>query len=400
LALNTADGFQRALPRFEAAAAAPSLRLESYLGLARAYAGLSNHQRASDCYAAAAEAAGNDAARAAQAHEGRAMALLAMNSGDARVLNTAISELQAANRAPNDTAERYFALGRAYTTAGQTANAVQAYRDGLAKGTANNTAKAAAGSALARLMLDGGQQTEALSVLQDALRNDPTSLQANAMAGRLYMDAGRTGDAQTAFSMVISPNATTGTASQQDIALARADAYYYLSVITTQGSPSSGQLDQAIDYAQRAGFAPQYRLQECLARIMRGGEAISASNARACDEAGSTADGYLIRGMLAVRRSQAFGGLRNPDEVRAWRRYIGEAETAFDDGQDVVAANAPPVQWPGYSGTIVLGAALEYGESYLLPRCRNESPSPRSASVMDAGRLFERYRVNGCGTGT
>jgi tetratricopeptide (TPR) repeat protein len=391
-----------AIRGYETAAAAENLRLRAYSGLGEAYLGQANYQRASDCYVAAASQAERDGAptQRANAHEGRAKALSALNSADARVRAAVVSELQSAIRY-GDTAERQFALGGAYASDFQTENAIAAYRAGLARGTTDRSVEAAAGAALGKLLLDSNRSTEALPVLEAALLDNPNSLEVNAMIGRLYFARAGSGDmdaARTAFTRVISPSATTAGGSTQETALARAEAYYHLSVIATQGSPTPAGLEEAIRNADSAGAEPRYRRQACLARIMRGGEWVMGdANARACDF-GTTPEGYLFRGVFQVRWAQQIEATNvNARRAAEWREHVSAAESAFSNGLRAATDRSATIALPGQPGDVRIGDLLEYGSSVIARGCLGLSQLAVDSQVEASGRsFFARYNANNC----
>jgi hypothetical protein len=425
LAAMTSAGYERAIDRYRAAGADPAQALRAYTGLGEAYLGLGragtgsqsdNYRNASACFGRAAAAASGGAAKAT-AHEGRAEALLALHTlgvaprqGETDFLDAAILDYDAAVKA-QETAARRFALGQAYLTDNRRGDAAREFERGVELAPAGRE-RAEALVLLADIVGAGTppaseDDDRALQALRQAVTADATYLSARAKLGERYFERSNYDSARTELNQVI-------TSTGQIDPSARADAYYYMSVMASLSGTNASSLQSAIDWAEEAvrvgGGVPRYRRQACLAHIVRGrptsGDnplttlATNLSNQCTGD---ISPEGRLLSGMSYLRLAQYPNSAGNSSQALTRFR---SARTEFEQGLAAAPtggrAESRYVDWPGQRA-ISVRDLLEFGTRVIVEQCVNIEPNratfPLETSGIgmgDIGTFYTAYRVFAC----
>lgn len=395
---------------------------------------------AAQAYSDAAATAGADNAARAKAHYDLGQtrlewaAMLAQTQAPAdqaqaqALRRQAVGAFEEAIRIAPDTVAYRDALGAAYAGTGDFLEAARTYMQAMSlmlqqpawlPPAEGNTAGAAefraALSALApadrqtvapRLMswadaVERGGHTETgrvMDLLAAAEIADGGSAEASLRLGKLYLAAGRRTDAVRKLESVLSStNAGDGTA-RPGMNAVRAEALYLLSRSEITGSSrqmSERGLNRAKEAASLQGSNRTYAGHACLAHILAERKFVTASGIDIWCAGINGAEGYLLKGMLDLRRAR---------EDAAARRYLNDAAQAkFSEGRRDLAqmpenAPQPRLDWAvNPDGAPSLNALLQYGIAIAVTcnGARSEVALP-AADAQRANAFFSDHRVGPC----
>jgi hypothetical protein len=321
-----------------------------------------------------------------------------------------LAEYQAAIAA-DGSSSRHFALANAYRSLGQLDAADAAYTAGLGAGaTGSARASALAAQAEIRSQLPGRYTpAQVLASLEEAAAADPNLPQVNLSRGSIYLAQGDLGRARTAFESVRASGAVAAGPGQAN---PTAEAYYYLSVIDTLGSPSAAQLASAVSNAEAAvrngGADARYRQQGCLALIARGQVVVEGDDAEAyqraltewCNVATGTPEGLLLRGMSSLRLAQYSA---SAGATTAHRDRLVSARTDFGAALTMAQGMPESARWLRFTGRPQLWArdVQDYG-ARTIEVCFGVPPDPNDpyrterSERADVEAFYRDYKLNVC----
>ncbi len=184
-----------------------------------------------------------------------------------------------------------------------------------------------------------------------------------------------------------------------------AEAYYYLSVLDTLGSPSARALASAVSNAEAAvragGGDGRYRRQACVAHIMRGedpaeGVDLNSDLGEWCTGNASTPEGLLLRAMSSLRLAQY---AQNAGNERSWEQHLRSARSDFQQGAGLAPSSAR-LDWPGRPA-LSMKDLLRFGDAVIYEGCSRRIPqtpdfTPEASSVADLAAFYRSYRVFAC----
>lgn len=373
-------------------------------------------------YASAAQA--SSGARRADSLAHRADALLALSRAGATSCagtqefrsaadfqTKALAEYQAAITAEGSPA-RHFALASAYRSVGRLDDADAAYTAGLNAG-ASGSERAAALAAQAEVWTGLPLKytpEQVRAKLEEASAAGSNSPQVNLALGQAYLRQGDTGSARSAFERARSAG---GTAAAPGQANPTAEAYYYLSVLDTLGSPSQESLNSAvrnIDAAiQNGGRTASYQRQACFAYIARGVDS-SVENpvtvytdavTNNCPTAGSgSAEDALLHGLSQLRLAQYAATAGN--EPR-WRERLTNARSDFARARQAAEALPESSRWVQLPGrpNLWIWDLQNYGDRLInvclrVPVAEGDVFTPQRTARGDIEGFYRDYRLNLC----
>jgi tetratricopeptide (TPR) repeat protein len=373
--------YDNAIQRLEGAASAADLKLKAFDLLGQTYlqraertersARVPDLRLAQACFAEAAKAAGGESEAAEHYGQGKAYLRLNEALGAGAVgwkkppLNSAIDELETATASSSAQAVWFFELGHAHVARAATVSGA-ARSDELRKADAAFTAgldpsrppppEAERGRALvAESSVKGelGGSGDALPMLEQALKIAPSVQTAN-QAGLAYLERGDQKAALNAFRIATTAPEASGGAG--GATLARASAYYNLSVLETVYG--LGDIKNAVDDADKGGASPDRRRMACLARIKRAsaeqGDLTADNVCLAEGTAVSPSEAQLLKGMYYMRRAMRLYDRSEASGLSNSNKAFGVAEAAFQDGADNFPESSKqlPLGWPGSQGTL------------------------------------------------
>ncbi|MGD2132288.1 MAG: hypothetical protein PVI23_05805 [Maricaulaceae bacterium] len=417
------ESYRTAIEYLEGAVRADQSNADARIGLGDAYFGLAhasdlgradNYRHASDAYEAAASLARNQRSVdvEASARSSRARAQMALHelgtpvgASETAFLAAAISEYERA-AALEPTAERYFDLADAYIEADRPTEADQAFTSGLGLAPdAEARAAALVAQAGVRETLGYPPQT-VLGMLEEAMTAAPASAEVRVGLGKAYFGQSRFDQAAEQFRWVTDNLGAIDEDARAGESEARAEAYYYLSVIGLLGAPDVAAVDAAIANARAAdrigGGQFRYRRQVCLAHIMRGGASVSEGDIAEWCRGNDTPEGQLLSGMAHLRRAQHVSNVQYAANREAWLDQLRAARSDFTRGLDLasgLSGQARMLDWPDISEPLPTADLLEFGRAVIIEGCSNPLAEPdfQSEAPMEAvAGFFRRYRVFAC----
>ena len=227
---------------------------------------------------------------------------------------------------------------------------------------------------------------------------DGGSADASLRLGKLYLAAGRQADAVRKLEAVLAGSDGGNGAARPGMSAARAEALYLLSRSEITG-PSRQMSERGLNRAKEAaslqGGNRTYAGHACLAHILAERKFVTASGIDIWCAGINGAEGYLLKGMLDLRRAR---------EDAAARRYLNDAAQAkFSEGRRDLAQlpeNAPQTRldWAvNPDGAPSLNALLQYGIAIAVTcnGARSEVALP-PADAQRANAFFSDHRVGPC----
>ena len=351
---TSASDTAQAIRYFNIARGADAANTDAVLGLAHLYRRLGTGtsdvaqlQQAEAAYTDALSSASSDAQKAS-AYSGRG----ATRDQLATLLNTsregAIADYEAASQLANSSGT-FIVLASACKDRSDWSCADSNYTKGIAALRAENAAPASIANALiaqaeVRAAMPSFGAADVRALLQQAANTAPGSATAVSALAQHDMENGNWAGAETGFKRLVSMD-TTGSGVSKSMA--------YAQLGQLAASRPGGSLDQAIKYADEAvkldSANAKFRREACLARILRGGSAVTAAeNASAC-ALGGTADAALIRAMFEMRKAQ-YAGANGAAQIRRSARdqidlALGMAQPGqMSDFNWPATSSLPPVK--------------------------------------------------------
>ena len=235
-----------------------------------------------------------------------------------------------------------------------------------------------------------------LAMLEEAMNAAPDSAAVRVGLGEAYFNQSRLAQAEEQFRWVVDHPGAAG-ASRPGGTSPRAEAFYYLSVINTLGSPSAGQLNAAVADAREAdrigGGAFRYRRQACLAHIMRGGDSVTDGDVAEWCQGNDTPEGRLLSGMAHLRIAQHVPNVQYTDNRERWLDELRAARSEFTRGASLVAGLSPQervLQWPGMPAPLPVADLLAFGGSVIIAGCSDPLAEPDFASEASTESIAAR----------
>lgn len=413
---------QQALQAGESAYEANSSLGAIYLRQADASADRTgNLCNAQGSFAAAAQAASG--AQRAEALSQRAGALLSLSRAGAMgcpgsqefrsaadFQTRALSEYQAAIAADGAPA-RHFALADAQRAVGQLDAADATYTAGLNAGASGaERAAALAAQAGVRAQLPGKYTAaQVRETLEAAAAAGSSSPQVNLALGEAYLGQGDYASARAAFERVRTAGAAAPAPGQAN---PTAEAYYYLSVLDTTGSPSAASRASAvrnIDAAiQNGGRSVRYQRQACLAYVARGRDDAVENPTNVytqalesnCSAGGGSAEEVLLSGLAQLRLAQYAATLGQ--EAR-WRERLTNARSAFSRARQAADALPESARWLQIPGrpNLWVWDVQDYGDRLInvclrVPVADGDAFTPQRTARADIEGFYRDYQLNLC----
>jgi len=248
-------------------------------------------------------------------------------------------------------------------------------------------------SALVKLASKKKDDSEKLTLLNQARASSPDSPEVNFELGRVHKNLGQVAEARTAFEAVLDhqDEASTDTI---------ANSHYWLAYLDALSAKSTADWTEVFERARRAsdiqGGVDRYKQLLCLAHIGRGDFARGEESSPYC-EGDNSPEGRLMQGMYWLRRAQFVtvilrSGRKHPSEVR-YRNYLDYADDAFEAGSNALGPRDAQVtvDWPGVSERPKLSDALAFGDELVEWAggfCRSNLDRDNRSAEVDA---FDTY---------
>lgn len=278
------------------------------------------------------------------------------------------------------TTRRHVQLARAYEAAHLWREAMDTYREAIASATPAGTVIPAL--ELARLLEDQGNPGAALEVVTGTLTlmRDP---RLSYQAARLHFRAGSHAQALDLLAGALAlPDGEE-----------LAEAYYMMSV-SESVLRHAGWPSRAREHARNAvRLGPQtarYVRQECLVHLVTAPvRRVAASASQHCPT-NTTAEGWLLRGMLFLKQAQQTElSVYDAASQESWRGLLRAADEAFLAGQAVLedaGADAAKVWFDDLRREVNLAEVLSDGRR-VVARCRRE------ISILEGSAAWRRLEV-------
>lgn len=245
-----------------------------------------------------------------------------------------------------------------------------------------------------------GRTEDIRRTLMDAIAIDPGSPRAPLQVGRILYNQSNLGEAGTYFQQVINlTGGSGGSPAPSDIDL-KADAFYYLSLINSQrgSSANAATLAAAVSNADAAvrlaASRSPYREQACIARILRGGASVTASDASSVCSSNDQADGMLLLGLFHLKRARFVSASNRPSALEL-------AQVWFDQGTREITRSGLPAEarfkWPGALSSPAIRDMLQYGKAKVVS-CTGLSTDANLSidQIRRAEEFFRFYGVDDC----
>lgn len=352
----------------------------------------------------------SDGAMQSRGYQGRGKARVALSvqpdgKNDPAMLRDAIADYNAAaGLEPKNPAPR-LNLARALSKAGQLAQASTAYSQATGLMSPDSAQASAAlmelGDVKAKLNAPPG---EVRAAYERAKIGNRESARPDLEIGKSYFsEAVSSGDngsllvnASQALQAAINRAGGADAPPAPGETDVKADAYYYLSLVSAKRGSLLDAVKNADDAARVGAANPAYGLHACVAHIMRGGTSVGADNSLSCAGSDGTAQGLLLRGMFY---------LRNAQYVASAAKGISRdtARFAFEQGMNAADRSTTPIaledsfKWPGAPATPPIRNLLEYGKAKAAACQGLSSTLPLSSSELRAAQsYFDFYHVEKC----